>query len=87
MFDVKEQRLSDQKWQIVTKKKRFPDSELNEIKEKSMGVTEESDETGCEGSVGFGEEENIVCENECHVVLEDTCLNQDRYNNNDEYDD
>ena len=50
-----------------------------------MGVTEESDENGCEGSVGFGEEENVVCENECHVVLEDTCLNQDRYRNNDKY--
>ena len=24
-----------------------------------------------------------MCENECHVVLEDTCLNQDRYSNND----
>ena len=49
-----------------------------------MGVTEESDENGCEGCVGFGEENNLVCENECHVVLEDTCLNQDRYSNNDE---
>ena len=25
-----------------------------------------------------------MCETECHVVLEDTCLNQDRYSNNDE---
>ena len=24
-----------------------------------------------------------MCENECHVVLEDTCLDQDRYSNND----
>ena len=48
-----------------------------------MGVTEESDENGCEGFVGFGEEDNVVCENECHVVLEDTCLNQDRCSNND----
>ena len=83
MFDVKEQRLLDQKWQIVTKK-WFSDLKLNEIKEKLMGVAEESDENGCEGSVGFGEEENVVCENECHVVLEDACLNQDRYSNNDE---
>ena len=33
MFDVKEQRLLDQKWQIVTKK-WFSDLELNEIKAK-----------------------------------------------------
>ena len=26
-----------------------------------------------------------MCENECHFVLGDTCLNQDRYSNNDEY--
>ena len=32
-----------------------------------------SDENGCEGSVGFGEEDSVVRENECHVVLEDTC--------------
>ena len=83
MFDVKEQRLLDQKWQIVTKK-WFSDLELNEINEKSMGVTEESDENYCEGSVEFDEEDNVVCENECHVVLEDFCLNQDRYSNNDE---
>ena len=70
MFDVKEQRLLDQKWQIVTKK-WFSDLELNDIKEKLMGVAEVSDKNGCEGSVGFGE-------NECHVLLEDTCLNQDR---------
>ena len=25
----------------------------------------------------------MLCENECHVVLEDTCLNQDCYSNND----
>ena len=48
-----------------------------------MGAAEESDKNGCEGSARFGEEENVVCENECHVVLEDTCLNQDRYSNND----
>ena len=81
MCDVKEQRLLDQKWQIVTKK-RFSDLELNEIREKSMGVAKE----GCEGSVEFVEEENVVCENECHVVLEDTCLNQDCYSNNDKSD-
>ena len=83
MFDVKEQRLLDQKCKIVTKK-WFSDLELNEIKEKSIGVTEESDENGYEGSVEFGEENNVECENECHVVLEDTCLNQDRYRNNNE---
>ena len=66
-------------------KKWFSDLELNEIKEKSMGVTEESGENGCQGSAGFGEEDNVVCENECHVVLKDTCLNQDRYGNNDEF--
>ena len=47
MSDVRE-RLLDQKWQIVTK--------------KSMGVTEVSDKNGCEGSVGFGEEDSVVCE-------------------------
>ena len=56
--------------------------ELNEIKEKSMGVVKESVENGCEGSVELGEEENGVCKNECHVMLEDTCLNQDCYSNN-----
>ena len=54
MFDVKEQRLLDQKCKIVTKK-WFSDLELNEIKEML-----------------------------CHVVLEDTRLNQDRYSNNNE---
>ena len=43
-----------------------------EIKEKSIRVAEDSDKNGCEGSVGFGQEENVVCENECHVVLDDT---------------
>ena len=62
MFDVKEQRLLYQKWQIVTKK-WFSYLELNEIKQKSMGVAEESDKNGCESSVGFGEEESVVCEN------------------------
>ena len=46
-----------------------------------MGVTEDSDEYGCEGPVGFWEEDSVVCENECHVVLEHNCLNQDRYSN------
>ena len=49
MFDVKEQRLLDQKWQIVTKKSSS-DLELNEIKEKSMGVVKESVENSCEGA-------------------------------------
>ena len=53
-------------WQIVPKK-CFSDLELNKIKEKAMGVTEEFDENGCEGYVGFSEEDNVVCENECHV--------------------
>ena len=48
-----------------------------------MGVAKVSVKNGCEGSLEFGEEENVVCENECHVVLEDTCLNQDCYSNND----
>ena len=59
MFDVKEQQLLDQKWQIVTKK-GFSALKLNEIMEKLMVGAEESDENGCEGSVGFGEEENIA---------------------------
>ena len=59
MFDVKEQQLLDQKWQIVTKK-GFSALKLNEIMEKLMGGAEESDENGCEGSVGFGEEENVA---------------------------
>ena len=50
------------------------------MKEKLMVVTEESDKNGYEGSVGFDEEDSFVYENECHVVLEDTCLNQDRCN-------
>ena len=73
-FDVKEQRLLDQKWQIVTKK-WFSDLELNKIKEKSMGIAEESDKNGCEGSAGFGEEENIVYErvSVVYVVLCTLC--------------
>ena len=50
MFDVKEQLL-DQKWQIDTRK-WFSHLQLNEIKETLMGVTEESDDSGSEGSVG-----------------------------------
>ena len=57
----------------------FSALEMNGIKENSMGVAEEFDENGCEGSAEFGEEENVVCKNECHVVLEETCLNQDCY--------
>ena len=51
-----------------------------------MGMAKEFVENDCEGYVEFGEEENVVCENECHVVLEDTCLNQDCYSNNDKSD-
>ena len=40
-----------------------------------MGVTEESDKNSLEGSVEFGVEDNVVCEKECHVVLESTCRN------------
>ena len=40
IFDVKEQRLLHQKWQIATKI-WFSDLELNEIKEKVMGVPKE----------------------------------------------
>ena len=81
MFDVKEQRLLNQKRYIVTKK-QFSDLELNEVKEKLMGVANESVKNRCKDSVEFGEE-NVVCENECHDVLEGTCLNQDGYSNND----
>ena len=52
--------MLDRKWETVTKK-WFPDLELNEIKKKLMGVNEEPDKNGCKGSVGFGEEENVVC--------------------------
>ena len=68
--------MLDQKWQILTKK-WFSALELNEIKERSMGVTEDS--------FGFREDDmDVVCENGCYVMLEDTCLNQDRYSNNNE---
>ena len=77
MFDVKEERLLDEKWQIITKN-WFLDLELKEIKGKAMGATQESDKNNCDSLVGFCEEENVMCENECHVVLEDTCLNQDK---------
>ena len=50
-----------------------------------MDMAEDSDENGCEGSVAFGEEDNIACENQCHLVLQDTSLNQERYSNNGEY--
>ena len=61
MFDVKEQRLLDQKWRIVTKR-WFSDLAWNKIKEKSLSVTEDSDENGCEGSDEFSEEYNIAYE-------------------------
>ena len=77
MFDVNEQRLLDQKKQIVTKK-WLSDLELNEFKENSMCVTEQPDKNGCEGSFGFDEEDVVVCEHE------DTYLNQDRHSDNDE---
>ena len=48
-----------------------------------MKTAEKSGENDCEGPVGFGEEQNVVCKNECHVVLEHTCLNQEWYSNND----
>ena len=76
MSDVNKQRLMDQKWQIVTKT-WFSDLELNDIKERLVDMAKESDDNGWEGSVGFGEEETVVCD-ESHVVLKDTCLNQDR---------
>ena len=65
-FDAKEQPLLEQMWQIVTKM-WFSYLELNDFTEKAMGVSEESDENGCEGSVGFSEEDNVVCENKIHV--------------------
>ena len=37
MFDVKEQRLLDQKWQVVTKK-WFSDLDFNDITENLMVV-------------------------------------------------
>ena len=54
MLDVKEQRLLDQKWRIVTKR-WFSDLAWNKIKEKSLRVTEDSDENGCEVSDEFSE--------------------------------
>ena len=66
------------------RERQFSDLELDKIKEKPVGMTKESDKISCEGSVGFGVEDNAVCEIECHVVLEDTSLNRDRYSNNDE---
>ena len=53
MFYVKEQGLLDQNWQIITKK-WFSNLGLNEIKEKSVSVTEECDENVCEGFFEFG---------------------------------
>ena len=50
---------------------------MNEIKEKLMGVGKESDQNGCEKFVEFGEKQNVVCENESNVLLENNCLNQD----------
>ena len=49
IFDVKEQRLLDKKWQNVTKKGVF----RLEIKRKLMDMTEEPDKNGCEGPVEF----------------------------------
>ena len=46
-----------------------------------MGTTEEPVKNGCEGCVEFGEGDNVVCENKFHLMLDDTCLNQDQYSN------
>ena len=62
MFDVKEQRLLDQKWKIVTKKGYF-NLEVNEIKEKIVDVREAIEKNCCKGSVGFAKKDNVVCEN------------------------
>ena len=63
-FDVKEQRLLEQ----IVAKKWFSNLELNKIKENAMGVTEKSDQNDCEGCVGFGEEDNVVCVNMSYIV-------------------
>ena len=60
----------DRDWQIVAKK-WFSDLASIDINGRSMGVTEEPDGNGCDVSVGFGEEDYVVCENESHVVLEE----------------
>ena len=74
MFYLKQQWLLNQKWQIVTKKS-FPDLEEKMMKDDGCGWRVW--QVACEGSVGFGEEVNVLCKNECDVGLEDTCLNQD----------
>ena len=68
MFDVKEQRLVDRNWQIVAKK-WFSDLHLNDMNGNPMGVTEESDGNAGEVSIGFSEEDYVLCKNESHVVL------------------
>ena len=46
-----------------------------------MGTTEEPVKNGCEGCVEFGEGDNILSENKFHLMLDDTCLNQEQYSN------
>ena len=58
----------DRNWQIVAKK-WFSDLHLNDINGNPMGVTEESDGNAGEVSIGFSEEDYVLCENESHVVL------------------
>ena len=52
----------------MLQKKWFSNLELNKIKENAMGVTEKSDQNDCEGCVGFGEEDNVVCVNMSYIV-------------------
>ena len=38
-------------------------------------VCQVTDKNGCKSSIEFGEENNGVCKNECHLVLEDSYQN------------
>lgn len=66
-------------------KKGFFNLEVNEIKEKIVGVSEAFEKNCWKGSVGFAKGDNVVCKNQCHVVLELTCKNQDFYSNNGKF--
>ena len=55
---------------------------MNKIKEKIVDVSEAFEKNCCKGSVGFAKDDNVVCENQFHVVLELACKNQDFNSNN-----
>ena len=79
MFYVKEQQFLDQKCDVVTKK-WFSDLSWIRLRKSQWVWPKILTNMVVKVLLGFGKN-SVVCENECHVVLEHNCLNQDRYSN------